>query len=44
VRDQLVVCAFIGVVFGFIFYAVGSRADEHYRIQAADNQEQISWK
>lgn len=39
VRDQLMVCAFIGVVAGFIFYGAASRADEHYRIQALDQQE-----
>ena len=45
VRDQLMVCAFVGIVFGFIFYAAGSMAENHYRIQALDNQEQVAtWK
>jgi len=39
VRDQLMVCAFVGIVFGFIFYAAGSMANEHYRIEALKNQE-----
>ncbi len=39
VRDQLMVCAFVGIVFGFIFYAAGSMADEHFRIQNLDQQE-----
>jgi len=39
VKTQLAVCLFLGVIAGFIFYAAGSMADEHYRIEALKNQE-----
>lgn len=44
VKTQIVVCLFIGIIAGFIFYAAGSMAENHYRIQDLDNQERsVSW-
>lgn len=39
VRDQLMVCAFIGVVAGIAAFAVAARAEPHFKLEALKCQE-----
>jgi hypothetical protein len=45
VRDQLVVCAFIGVVAGIVTFAVAARAEPYLKDLKLDCQEAcVAWK
>lgn len=44
VRDQLMVCAFIGVVAGIAAFAVAARAEPYLKNQHLANQENVAWK
>jgi hypothetical protein len=44
VRDQLMVCAFIGVVAGIATFALAARAEPYQKIVDLANQENFAWQ
>lgn len=44
VRDQLMVCAFIGVIAGIAAFAVAARAEPYLKNQHLANQENVAWQ
>lgn len=44
VRDQLMVCAFIGVIAGIATFAVAARAEPYLKSQHLANQEIVAWR